>query len=261
MERMTFFEAFLLGIVEGFTEFLPVSSTGHLIAASALLGIEQTEFLKSFTIIIQLGAICAVVFLYGKRLLASRALCERVALAFVPTAIVGLLAYPYIKLYLLGNTSVVALSLFVGALAMLWFERWYAPERATISKHEDLTRKQALAIGLAQTIALIPGVSRSASTSIGGMVIGLDRKATVEFSFMLAIPTIFAASGYDLLKNWRLIADADGYSLLVVGFLASFVSAYVAVHFLLRHMQRRTFREFAWYRIFAAVVILLIFGI
>ena len=248
-----------MGLVEGATEFLPISSTGHLIIASKLLGIIDSPFLKSFEIIIQLGSILAVLFLYGSVLLRNWELTKRVAVAFLPTAFIGLLFYPIIKGYLLGNTLVVGLALIVGGVLMLLFEKWYRPERATMSAGHELTYKNAGVIGLWQSLAVIPGVSRSAATSIGGMVLGLDRKATVEFSFLLALPTIAAATALDILKNYQTILSGGNALLLLVGFLAAFASAMLTIRWFLHHVQTRTFREFGWYRIIVGLLFLFFF--
>ncbi len=252
---MHFFEALLLGVVEGITEFLPISSTGHLILVSHLLGLSSTEFLKSFEIIIQLGAILAVFVLYGKRLLTSWETIKRVVVAFIPTAVLGFLAYPYIKQFL-GSESTVLWALAIGGVALILFERWHKEDT---SQPEDalISYRSAFLIGLFQSVAFIPGVSRAAATIIGGLVLGLRRKAAVEFSFLLAIPTMAAATGFDLIKNASAF-DVSQFGLLAVGFIAAFVVALFAIKWLLRVIQTRTFIPFGVYRI---VVALLFFSV
>src|SRR5574341_2454737 len=194
---MTIFQAILLSIVEGITEFLPVSSTGHLILTSTIFGVPQTDFVKSFELFIQLGAIAAVAALYGRRLLTNKATLQHIAAGFVPTAIIGFVAYPIITSLLLGNALVVTISLFLGGIVLIFLETKFLhkPKRAS------LTLRRAFAIGVIQTLSFVPGVSRAAATIVGGMLVGLPRTAAVEFSFLLAIPTMLAATGLDMLKS------------------------------------------------------------
>ncbi len=250
---MTFVHAFILGVVEGITEFLPISSTGHLILVGKLLELPSTAFLKSFDITIQLGAILAVVLLYAKRLLVDRALLERVIVAFIPTGLIGFFVYPFVKHVLLGSTSVVAWSLLVGGIIIVLFERSYIPKERGGTDLSLLSYSQAALIGLFQSISIIPGVSRAAATMIGGMALGVSRKAIVEFTFLLAIPTMVVATGYDLLKNANSFSS-DQFGLLSVGFVTSFVVALVVIRFLLKFIQTHTFTPFGFYRIAAAIV-------
>jgi len=197
---MNFLDVIILGIVEGITEFLPISSTGHLILASHLLGLNQTGFLKSFEIAIQLGAILSVVVLYGRSLLINAAVLKRVFVAFAPTAIFGLVFYNTIKKSLLGDSNVVLWSLFLGGIFLIIFEIVHR-EKDAQEEIISITYPQALLIGVFQSVAMIPGVSRSAATIVGGLMIGLKRKTIVEFSFLLAVPTMGAATALDLMKN------------------------------------------------------------
>ncbi len=254
---MELWHAITLGIVEGITEFLPISSTGHLMLATQLLGIASVEFAKSFEIIIQLGAILAVVVLYPKRLLMDKETILRVAAAFVPTAILGLLFYKIIKTYLLGNLGILLGALFFGGIAIILFERyWKATRERTIG---DLSLPEAAVIGALQTVAFIPGVSRSAMTIFGGIGLGLSRKEAVEFSFFLAAPTMAAAAGLDILKNYDLILSGGNFGLLAVGFLVSFVTAAAAIKLLLRYISTNDFVLFGVYRIIIALVFLAVF--
>lgn len=250
---MNLFDAFILGIVEGVTEFLPISSTGHLILAGKLLGLPETEFLKSFDIAIQLGAILAVVLLYGKRFLLNIEVLKRLFAAFIPTAIIGGILYKLIKKVLLGNSDVVIWSLFLGGIFLIVFEL-----RHKEGQKEDLDKisyKDAAWIGLFQSVAMIPGVSRAAATIVGGLFLGMKRKAIVEFSFLLAVPTMLAACALDLLKSRHdLLATPGALSLLAVGFVTSFIIAVVSIKFLLHFIQRNNFIAFGAYRILAAVL-------
>ncbi len=253
---MHFIHAIILGVVEGVTEFLPISSTGHLILIGQLLHIPDTDFLKSFDIIIQLGAILAVVALYFRTLFLNLRVFKLVALAFIPTGVIGLLLYKIIKTYLLGNTSVVLFSLLIGGLAIVMFERLYA--KKTVVEETALTAityKQAVLIGLFQSIAIIPGVSRSAATIVGGMSLGLSRRTIVEFSFLLAIPTMVAATGLDLIKNIGLFHRQD-VLLLAIGFITALISAFIAVKFLLKYIRTHSFTAFGFYRIVLVLVLL-----
>ncbi|MES2953064.1 MAG: undecaprenyl-diphosphatase UppP [Patescibacteria group bacterium] len=255
---MTFIDALILGVVEGITEFLPVSSTGHLILVSKLLGLAQTEFLKTFEIIIQLGAISAVIFLYRKTLFSKFHVMSRVAAAFGPTGVIGLLAYPLLREYVLGNEYVVVAALFIGGVILIAFEKWHKPHHVTKAAMEELSHREAALLGAAQAVALIPGVSRSAATAVGGMLLGLPRAAVVEFSFLLAVPTMLAATGFELFHSAHLFR-VEQLELLVVGFLVSFVVALASVRFLLSHIKQSTFEVYGVYRILVAIVFFVAF--
>lgn len=254
---MSTLQAFLLSIVEGFTEFLPISSTGHLILASDLLKIVQTDFVKTFEITIQLGAILAIVFLYWKTLTRNFMLWKKIIVAFVPAAGVGFFLYHFIKEALIGNTLVVLTSLLLGGLALLVLEK-YHKETSTPSKLESISYKNALIIGLFQSISVIPGVSRAAATIAGGMIVGLRRKEAVEFSFLLASPTMLGATALDLVKGGLSFSPNQLY-LLIVGFIGAFLTAILAVKFLLSFVQKHTFIPFAIYRVVLAVFFYLLF--
>lgn len=244
-------DAVILGIIEGITEFLPISSTGHLILASTILKIQQSEFVKTFEISIQLGAILAVVVLYAKSLIKDRALIQKVLVAFIPTGILGLLLYHTVKYYLLGNQKVVVGALVIGGIFLILFERFHLHSQGEEAK--NISYKQALTIGLFQSLAMIPGVSRSAATIIGGLSLGVERKTIVEFSFLLAIPTMAAATGLDLLKTAPQFTLAQ-FEILAVGFVVSFVVALLSIKFLLHFIQKHTFASFGIYRIIVGVI-------
>lgn len=257
---MNILHALVLGVLEGVTEFLPISSTGHLIITSALLKIPTTDFLKTFEIIIQLGAILAVVVLYFKKLF-NIALIKRLIVAFLPTAVIGLLLYKFIKIYLLGNTTIVVSTLFLCGILLIVFEWWYKKNHTLQMvgdvNIEEIGYKKAFTIGLFQSIAIIPGVSRSGATILGGLFLGIPRKTIVEFSFLLAIPTMLAATGLDVLKNYKEITSAD-FNLLLVGLVTSFIVALGVIKWFLSYIQKHSFVGFGIYRIIIAVLFWLI---
>lgn len=247
---MTALDALLLGALEGFTEFLPVSSTGHLILASELLGLPSTEFLSSFRIAVQLGAIAAVALLYWRAFL-DFGFLKKLLVAFVPTGLVGFLVYPYAKAFLLGNPYVVVAALALGGVALIVFELLHKEREDGSTDPRAITYRQALVVGLCQSMAIVPGVSRSAATVVGGLALGMRRMAIVEFSFLLAVPTMLAATGYDLLKSHDAFAAGDlGY--LAIGFVTAFVVALLAIRFLLAAVKRVSFVPFGIYRIVLA---------
>ena len=249
---MDVLHAFIFGVVEGITEFLPISSTGHLVLVSHALRIPQTEFVKSFEIVIQLGAIAAVVVL-SWRSLWNVATIKKLIVGFVPTGIIGLTVYPVVKSVLIGNTQVVLWALFIGGLALIVFERTYRAPKMVPGTIFDISYQQAALIGLAQSVAIIPGVSRSAATIVGGLLLGLNRRTIVEFSFLLAVPTMLAASTLDLLKHGSSFS-ADQFGVIAVGFVTAFVVAAASMVFLLRYIQRHTFIAFGVYRVIVAMV-------
>ncbi len=255
VRHMDILHAVILGIVEGITEFLPVSSTGHLILASELLRVPESEFLKTFEIAIQFGAILSVVALYFKQLLDIE-LLKKLAVGFLPTGIIGFAVYPFVKSFFLGNELLVLSSLLVGGIVLIIFELLY---KETIEERpvSHVTYKESLIVGLFQSIAIVPGVSRSAATILGGLMIGIPRRTIVEFSFLLAVPTMAAATGYDLLKNASLFTS-DYMGTLAVGFVVSFFVALLSIKFLLRFVRNHTFIPFGVYRIIAAIAFFLI---
>jgi undecaprenyl-diphosphatase len=257
---MGILHAAILGIIEGITEFLPISSTGHLMLTSSLLGIAQTEFVKSFEVAIQLGAILSVVVIYWKSLLVQWETMKRIAVAFIPTAVIGFALYKVVKSVFLGSTSVVLWSLLVGGILIILFERWHKekgpPVGGAIDDVSRMTYRQAALIGVFQSLAVVPGVSRAAATIVGGLLLGLSRRTIVEFSFLLAVPTMLAATGYDLLKSAGSFATTD-LTALAVGFLVSFAVAFVVVRWFIRFVQTHTFTAFGWYRIAVALAFLI----
>ncbi|MFH0855852.1 MAG: undecaprenyl-diphosphatase UppP [Candidatus Omnitrophota bacterium] len=248
---MDLLQACIFGIIEGITEFLPISSTGHLMLASRGMGIIQTEFVKSFEIAIQCGAIFAVVILYRKELFKGIAIWKKILAAFLPTAAVGVLLYKVIKTFLLANTSVVLWSLFLGGIALILFEIFHGEKQGSADELTSISYAQAVIIGFFQSIAVIPGVSRAAATIVGGLAVGLKRKTIVEFSFLLAVPTMCAATALDLARSAQAF-KADQFLVLGVGFLVSFLVALLAIKFLLVFIKKHTFIPFGIYRILIA---------
>ena len=249
---MNFLDAIILGAIEGVTEFLPISSTGHLILASHLLKLPDSSFLTSFEIAIQLGAICAVVLLYWKSFLNIEIL-KRILAGFVPTAIVGLLLYSFIKHQLLGNELVVVAALALGGVVLIMFEFLHKERPGAPEGLETITYRQAFLVGLAQSVAVIPGVSRSAATILGGLVLGIRRTTIVEFSFLLAVPTMGAAVLLDVLKSYQSFTT-DGLGYIAVGFGTAFIVALAAVRFLLKFVKTATFIPFGIYRVVLAAL-------
>jgi undecaprenyl-diphosphatase len=244
--------ALILGIVEGLTEFLPISSTGHLILAGELLGASDERW-NVFNIAIQTGAMLAVVWEYrGRFFKIDIQLYRNLIVAFIPAAVLGLLFSKYIKSYLFHAVP-VALALIVGGIIILWVEK--RTFRPRVETTQGMTWLDALKVGIAQCFALIPGTSRSGATIIGGMLFGLSRKAATEFSFFLAVPTLVAAGAYDLWKN-RALFSADDLGMFGVGMVTSFVSAFVVIRWLIRYVATHDFKPFAWYRIAFGLVVL-----
>ncbi len=256
---MSIIQSLILGIVEGFTEFLPISSTGHLILMSDLLKLEQDNFLKSFEIAIQLGAILSVVVLYFKKFLLNAEVIKRIIIAFLPAAVVGFLFFDLIKNVFLDSTNMVLWSLLLGGVTLIIFELWYKDKEKTEERSvETLSYSHSFFIGLFQAIAVIPGVSRAGATILGGLWLGIPRRTIVEFSFLLALPTMAGATGLDLLKNASSFSY-DQLEILAIGFIASFIVAIIAIKFLLSFIQKHTFIYFGIYRIILAVAFLLFF--
>ena len=276
MDFIVLLKAAVMGVVEGLTEFLPISSTGHLILAGALLGFED-EKAKVFDIAIQTGAILAVVIVYWHKIagtvvaLPTQRMARRFALnvliAFLPAVVLGLLFGKFIKSHLFTPT-VVASTFILGGFIILWVEGWgsrrkpdeHPNDRARIQNVESMTPKDAFKVGLVQCLAMVPGTSRSGATIIGGMLLGLSRKAATDFSFYLAIPTLIGAGAYSLYKERALLSMAD-LPVFLVGLLFSFLSAWVCVRWLLRYIASHSFVPFAWYRIaFGCVVLITSWG-
>jgi undecaprenyl-diphosphatase len=260
---MTIIEAIILAIVEGLTEFLPVSSTGHMIIASSLMGIAEDPFTKAFTVAIQFGAILSVVFLYFKKFFQSINFYLKLFVAFIPAAIFGKLLDNYIDM-LLGNVLVVAFTLLAGGVLLVFIDRFINDKKEEDSV-DDIDYKQAFKIGLFQCIAMIPGISRSAASIIGGMTQNLTRKTAAEFSFFLAVPTMFAATIYKLYKFYSVMQETgQGFSdqqiiILLVGNIVAFLVAMVAIKSFISFLTKHGFRLFGFYRIVVGIVIIVLY--
>lgn len=253
---MGIFDSIILGIIEGITEFLPISSTGHLIVASEFMGIDQTAVNKAYEVIIQFAAILAVVLNYKEKFTLKKIeLWKKVVLAFIPIGAVGFVFADQIKA--LFSIEVVAYMFIVGGIVFLLVEKFYNEKETHTTDVEDVTYKQALLIGIAQIFALIPGTSRAGSTIIGAMLVKLNRKASAEFSFLLALPVMCATTGYDLLKHYD---DFSGSNLLVlgVGFVTAFIVAYITIKLFLKFLEKFTFVAFGIYRILFGLLLLAI---
>lgn len=252
---MNIFQTLILSAVEGLTEFLPISSTGHLVLVAKLISVSQSGFTKSFDISIQSGAILAAVILYWKVLIENK-VAKRVLLSFIPTGIVGFLAYKIIKDSFLGNINLTLISLAVGGLVIIFFEKYFENHRGKLQIRQ-MSPTKFIVLGFIQSISVIPGVSRAAATIIGGEALGLDRKNAVEFSFMLAIPTLLAATGYDLLKNINQF-NLNEVRVLILGFTGSFITAYLTIKWFLKFVKNSNLTGFGIYRIIAALIFSLI---
>lgn len=254
---MGILESILLGIIEGFTEFLPISSTGHLIVASEFLNIDQTHVTKAYEVIIQFAAILAVILNYSDKFSFKKIeLWKKLVLAFIPIGAVGFLLAKHIKE--LFSIEVVAIMFIVGGIIFLIVEKFYTEKEHFIDDVEKVSYKQAFWIGIAQIAALIPGTSRAGSTIIGAMLVGLNRKASAEFSFLLAFPVMCATTGYDLLKHYKDFSDAN-LVVLGVGFVTAFIVAYLTIKLFLKFLENFTFVAFGIYRIVFGTILLIWF--
>jgi undecaprenyl-diphosphatase len=255
---MNYLQAFIIAVIEGLTEFLPISSTGHMMIGTALLGMEATPFVKLFTVAIQLGAILSVVVLYFKRFFKSINFYIKLIVAFIPAAIAGLLLGDYID-KALENLMGVAMALFIGGIVLLFVDKWF--KNNSLDEEKDITLPKAFKIGLFQCLALWPGMSRSASTIIGGMTQGLTRQTAAEFSFFLAVPTMFAATAKKLLDFYKegLTLNSQEISLLAFGNVVAFVVALLAIKSFIGFLNKHGFKGFGWYRIIVGGVLIVLF--
>lgn len=256
---MTWLQVLILGVIEGVTEFLPVSSTGHLILATKLLNITSSPFVTSFTIAIQLGAILAVVILYWQKLWFNKKIAYLAVVGFIPTGILGLTLYSLVVKKLLTSPLVVVWALIIGGLLLVMFEWWYQKRfNDTETKNlTDLNITDALIIGLVQSVSMVPGVSRSAATVVAGLARGFSREAIVEFSFLLAIPTMLAATSYDLFKNGAIFTTNE-WEFLLMGAIISCLTAIIAIRWLIRFVQTNSFMIFGFYRLIIGLIFLFV---
>ena len=254
---MTVIDSIILGIVEGFTEFLPISSTGHMIAVSEFLGIEQTNVNKAFEVIIQFAAILAVILTYPSKFTFKHIdLWTKVIIAFLPIAALGFIFSKQVKA--MFSIEIVAIMFIVGGIIFLIVERFYKEEETHTLDVEDVTYKQAIWIGLAQIFALIPGTSRAGASIIGAMIVGLNRKTSAEFSFLLAFPVMCATTAYDLLKHHEELFMESNFINLAIGFVVSFVVAFLTIKLFLKFLEKFTFVSFGIYRILFGILLLII---
>jgi len=250
------FQAIIIGMIEGFTEFLPISSTGHMIVASEFLGVKEDALNKAYEVIIQFSAIMAVMLVYRDKISFKKIdLWTKLFIAFLPLAIVGFIFKDYIKA--LFTVETVAIMFIIGGIVFLIVEYFYKEKEANIREVEEVSSKQALWIGFAQIFSLIPGTSRAGATIIGGMLTGLDRKTSSEFSFLLAIPVMGAVTAYDLLKHYQDFAQIN-YLPFIIGFIVSFIVAYITIKLFLAFIQRFSFVAFGIYRILFGIILLII---
>ena len=256
---MTILQTIIISIVEGLTEFLPISSTAHMDIARAILSVPPSSFMKSFEIIIQLGAIMAVVVLYSKKVFSSFSYIKNLIIAFIPTGIIGFVLYKIIKSFLLGNVLVEAIALLLGGVIIIIFEKYQTKknkEEPVEIDIRDMNFKQLITLGFAQSLAVIPGVSRSGAVIIAGRAIGLNRNLITEFSFLLAVPTMILATVYDIYKS-GLSFTSNEWGTVFIGFLVSFVVAFVVIKWLINYIKKHNFIIFGWYRIVIGVIIIL----
>ncbi len=255
---MNLIQTLILSLIEGASEFLPISSTAHLILAGKILGITPTDFYKSFEIFIQLGAIMAVIVLYWRRLLTNFKVWKTVIVAFIPSAIVGLTLYKLIKDVLFENYPVILWALLTGGVVLMVLDKTYKSNQTNQTNLESITLKQAFLIGLAQSVSIIPGVSRAGASIVGGMLSGLSKETATEFSFILAVPTMVAAVGLDLVKT-DLRLTTDEFRLMGVGFIASFIFALIFIKWLINFVKNHSFASFGVYRIILALAFFFLF--
>ena len=256
---MTLLEAIILGIVEGITEFLPISSTGHMIIASSLMGIAEDSFTKTFTVSIQFGAILSVLVLYWKRFFQSVDFYLKLFVAFLPAVVFGKLLNDFID-SLLGNVAVVAYSLLVGGIFLIFMDHFIKEKKEVEEADEKISYKMALKIGFFQVIAMIPGVSRSAATIVGGLIQGLTRKTAAEFSFFLAVPTMFAATVYKIYEFYKsgVSVQQEQINLLIVGNIVAFVVAILAIRSFIGVVTKYGLKVYGYYRVIVGIIIILL---
>ncbi len=256
---MDYLHAIILGFVEGLTEFLPISSTGHMIITSSILGIHDNEFIKAFEVIIQFGAILSVLVLYWKRFLPTWNFYKKLFIAFLPTAIIGFIVKDFVD-QMLESVTVVAWSLIVGGFVLIWTDKVFAKLMHSGKKVDELTSIDSVKLGLFQSIAMIPGVSRSAATIVGGLLMGMNRKEAAEFSFFLAVPTMAAATLYKLIKIHDKI-QLEQINFLILGCVVAFIVAMFAIKFFIGIVSRYGFKAFGYYRIaLGALILILIYS-
>lgn len=251
---MTPVQAIILAIVEGLTEFLPISSTGHMILTSYMMGIQEDQFVKNFEVIIQFGAILAVLVVYWRRFLPNWNFYKKLFVAFLPTAVIGFFAKSYVDI-LLGSPLVVACSFIIGGVILIWSDKFFASLNHSGRKIDELSYKDSAILGVCQSVAMIPGVSRSAATIIGGLSLKMNRKEAAEFSFFLAVPTMAAATLYKTLQVMKTV-ESSQYMMLLIGNIVAFVVAILAIKTFIRFISSHGFKYFGYYRILMGIIFL-----
>jgi undecaprenyl-diphosphatase len=254
---MTIFQSIILGIIEGITEFIPVSSTAHLLIASEWLGIASSDFLKTFTISIQVGAILSVAVLYIKTIFKNKEIILKMIAGFIPTALIALSLYYFIRNLFMENMIIIASALILGGIALIILENYFIKrDIVLVTDLKNISYRQAFLIGIFQSLAIIPGVSRSAATIMGGLSLGLSRQTIVEFSFLLAVPVMLAATAFDLYQTPISFSNQQ-WTVWIIGFVVSFVVAIIGIKFLLKFIKNNNFKIFGWYRIIIGSLVLL----
>jgi undecaprenyl-diphosphatase len=254
---MTILQSIILGVIEGITEFIPVSSTAHLLIWANWLKIENSDFLKTFTISIQVGAILSVAVLYIKTIINNRAIVLKMVAGTIPTAIIALSLYYFIRNLFMENIYIIASALILGGIALIFLENYFIQRKEKLpTSLKDINYRQAFLIGIFQSLAIVPGVSRSAATIMGGLYLGLNRQTIVEFSFILAMPIMLAATAFDLWKT-PIIFNNQEWLVWSIGFIVSFIVAIIGIKFLLKFIKNNNFKIFGWYRIFFGLIVLL----
>ncbi len=248
-----------ISILEGLTEFLPVSSTAHLIIFSKLLSIDLTlPYTKFYLLVIQLGALLAGLFLFSKRVFSDRKLLTNVLISFVPSAVIGFVLYKTFKVLLEGNIPILALMLLVGGVIFIYLEKYVIKDVESFGKSE-ITKTDALIVGLAQAVAIVPGVSRSGATIIAGVLRGIKKEVIIEYTFLLALPTLGTAVAYDAYKSINLLSNLENYSSLFLGILVSFLTAFLTLHFIKKHINNISLTAFGTYRIVLSLIVLSVY--
>ncbi|KGI56270.1 undecaprenyl-diphosphate phosphatase [Campylobacter sp. MIT 97-5078] len=252
------FNALILGVVEGLTEFLPVSSTGHMILTTSVLNMQVNDFWRSFLIIIQLGSILAVIFVFWQKLSQSLEIWLKLAVGFIPTGIIGLSVSSFVDT--LFHPFIVVFMLIFGGFVFIFIEKAHKNKAYAINTLDEVSFKHAFFIGLIQSLAMIPGTSRSGASIVGGLMSGLNRKTATEFSFLLAIPTMFMAAGYDTFKNYEILLAQNAFVPLFIGFITAFVVAVFVIKFFLKFISKFDFVPFGYYRIILGLLFLILFA-
>lgn len=249
----------IISIIEGITEFLPVSSTAHIIIASKLLNLNTSnEYIKFFLLFIQFGALIAGLTIFTKRIFSNKKIINNIIISFIPTAIIGFLLYKVFKSLLEGNMLILSIALFIGGIIFIILDKYKNGEYSG-KDIEDINAKEALIIGISQALAIVPGVSRSGATIVAGIILGIKKSAIIEYTFLLALPTIATAVAYDTYKSIEIIKAIGNYSTLILGFIISAITAYITLLIMKKYLNKISLKIFGWYRILLAIIVISIF--